>query len=48
MIRSSETTILMREFNDKVASAQEQARKLNEILQDLTADTCPLSPCDGH
>jgi len=46
MIRSNETTILMREFNDKVASAQEQARKLNEILQDLTADTCPLSPCD--
>ena len=41
------TAELMKEFTKKSTEVRQQALKLNDILQDITADNCPLSPCNN-
>ena len=50
-IREGETEMttaqLMKEFTAKSAEVLQQVSRLNDILQDLTPENCPLSPCEG-
>jgi len=40
------TEDLMQEFIIKALGAKDQIKRLNAVMQNLSAENCPLSPCD--
>lgn len=44
--KNGELDQLAATFNQKVQATKNDVRRLNSILETITAETCPLSPCD--
>lgn len=44
--KNAELERLAMTFNQKAMAAKNDVQRLNSILENITAETCPLSPCD--
>lgn len=44
--KNTELAKLAASFDQKMTAAKNDVRRLNSILETITAETCPLSPCD--